>query len=125
MMASRIMATKECWVHENIKQELVKRQEHHTTLICKSINLQGRALLNTCAKDVLKVEKEGGGLKGIIPLISGKRTALAWQTGEVEVAPIMVGQSIGLIDDIPTMAELFSRMVSEAEASLGNALAKF
>ena len=46
MMATRFMATKECQVHDNIKQEIVRRQEHDTTLICKSIDLQARALKN-------------------------------------------------------------------------------
>ena len=40
MMATRFMATKECQVHDNIKQEIVRRQEQDTTLICKSIHLQ-------------------------------------------------------------------------------------
>jgi nitronate monooxygenase len=71
MMASRFMATQECEVHENIKQELVSRQEQHTTLICKSINLQGRALKNEIVECVLETEAKGGGLEEIIPLISG------------------------------------------------------
>jgi len=46
MMATRFVATKECEVHDNIKQELIKRQEYETALICKSIGLQGRAIKN-------------------------------------------------------------------------------
>ena len=44
MMASRFVATRECEVHDNIKQELLKRQEYETTMFGKSIGLQGRAL---------------------------------------------------------------------------------
>jgi nitronate monooxygenase len=33
MMATRFVATKECEVHDNIKQELIKRQEYETALI--------------------------------------------------------------------------------------------
>ncbi|HQH17257.1 MAG TPA: nitronate monooxygenase, partial [Smithella sp.] len=43
MMATRFVATKECEVHDNIKQEILRRQEFETALICKSIGLQGRA----------------------------------------------------------------------------------
>src|SRR5208337_309623 len=46
MMATRFAATQECEVHDNIKQELIRRQEFETVLICKSIGLQGRAIKN-------------------------------------------------------------------------------
>jgi nitronate monooxygenase len=118
MMASRFMATKECQIHDNIKQEILKRQEHETTLICKSIGLQGRALINKTVTDVLALEAQKCTIMDLIPLISGKRVAEAWETGNVDIAPMMVGQSIGLIRDIPTCAELLERMVTEAKENL-------
>jgi NAD(P)H-dependent flavin oxidoreductase YrpB (nitropropane dioxygenase family) len=119
-MASRFMATKECNVHDNIKQELLKRQEQETTLICKSIHLQARALRNKNVDAILEVEAQGGGLEGILPLITGDRISNAWETGDVDVAPMMVGQSIGLIHDIPTCEELIERMVREAKEQIAN-----
>jgi len=118
MMASRFMATKECEIHDNIKQELVKRQEQDTALICKSIHLQGRALRNETVECVLEAEAKGGGLEEIIPLISGEKCRNAWQTGDVDAAPMMVGQSIGLIHSVPTCAELLETMMAEAEERL-------
>ena len=115
MMASRFISTKECEVHDNIKQELVKRQEQDTTLITKSLGMQGRALKNKAVAEVLEIEARGGGLEELIPLIGGQRGADAWVTGDVEVAPMYVGQSIGLIHDVPSCKELLERMVSEAE----------
>ncbi len=125
MMASRFMATKECPIHDNIKQEIVKRQEHETTLICKSIGLQGRALKNKTVEEVLKLEAQKCSIMDLIPLISGKRVAEAWTTGNVDIAPMMVGQSIGLIRDIPTVKELLERMVAEAQEHLKKAQARF
>lgn len=120
MMASRFMATKECFIHTNIKEELVKRQEHETTLICKSINLQGRALKNKVVDDILQVEREGGGLEKILPLMSGERCITAWENGDIDIAPMMVGQSVGLIHDVPTCKELLDRMAAEAEEHIKN-----
>lgn len=125
MMASRFMATKECPIHDNIKQEIVKRQEHETTLICKSIGLQGRALKNKTVEEVLKLEAQKCTIMDLIPLISGKRVAEAWETGNVDIAPMMVGQSIGLIRDIPTVKELLERMVAEAKEHLKKAQERF
>lgn len=87
MMASRFIATTDCVVHENIKQELVKRQENETTLFCKTIGLQGRALRNKIISEVLRAEGEGKGIEALIPLIAGQRIKRAWETGDVEDAP--------------------------------------
>jgi nitronate monooxygenase len=118
MMASRFIATRECPVHENIKQELVKRQEYETTIFGRSIGLQGRALRSRVIEEILAIEARGGGLKELIPLLAGERIKNAWEKGDVADAPLMVGQSIGLIKEILGCGELMERMVKEAEETL-------
>jgi nitronate monooxygenase len=121
MMASRFIATKECHVHENIKEEIVKRQEFDTTLFGQSIGLQGRGLMSKVIKDIIAIEEKGGGLEELIPLMSGERIKEAWERGDVDHAPLMVGQSIGLIKDIPTCQELLDTMAGEAVENLKRA----
>ena len=118
MMASRFIATRECDVHERIKQELVQRHENDTTLICKTIHLQGRALKNKTTASVLEAEAEGRGVEDIIPMISGEKCKKAWETGDVDIAPMMVGQSIGLINNVSSCEELLKGMMAEAEAKI-------
>ena len=115
MMASRFIATKECEVHENIKQELIRRQEFETVIYGKSIGLQGRGLKSKVLEEVLAIESRHGGFEELIPLLSGQKVKEAWENGDVDYAPLMVGQSIGLINDIPTCAELLDRMAAEAK----------
>jgi NAD(P)H-dependent flavin oxidoreductase YrpB (nitropropane dioxygenase family) len=122
MMASRFIATHECEVHENIKQELVRRQENETTMFCKSIGLQGRALKNRVIGEVLEAEQRGEGLEKLIPLIGGQRIKDAWEQGLVDEAPLMVGQSIGHIHGVLSCRELLETMEREAEAHLKKAL---
>lgn len=118
MMATRFVATKECEVHDNIKQEIIRRQEFETALICKSIGLQGRAIKNKLVEDVLAVEATGGGLEQLIPLIAGQKVKTAWECGDVDSAPMMMGQSVGLVKDIPTCKDLIERIVAEAKADI-------
>ncbi|MBW2061973.1 MAG: nitronate monooxygenase [Deltaproteobacteria bacterium] len=120
MMASRFMATKECEVHEGIKQELVDRQENDTTLIFKSIGLQGRALKNRTVGQILEIEGKDGGLEELMPLMAGERSKEAWEIGDIDAAPMMVGQSIGLIHNVPTCTELLDKMMAEAQEQLQN-----
>jgi len=116
MMASRFIATKECEVHDNVKQELIRRQEFDTVIYGKSIGLQGRGLRSKVIEEVLAIEARHGGFEELIPLLSGQKVKEAWETGDCDYAPLMVGQSIGLIHDIPTCRELLERMAAEAKA---------
>ncbi|MGA2517873.1 MAG: nitronate monooxygenase [Thermodesulfobacteriota bacterium] len=118
MMASRFIATRECAVHENIKQELIRRQEFETTIFGKSIGLQGRALKNKVVEEIVAMEARGGGLQELIPLLSGERIKEAWEKGDVERAPLMVGQSIGLIKGVLSCKELLDTMAKEAAECL-------
>ena len=121
MMASRFVATQECEVHDNIKQELIRRQEYETRIFGKSIGLQGRGLKTKVIDEICSIEERGGGFEELIPLLSGQRIREAWEKGDVDYAPLMVGQSIGLIHDIPTCRELLDRMACEASEHLTRA----
>ena len=85
MMASRFIATKECEVHDNIKQELIRRQEFDTVIYGKSIGLQGRGLKSKVLEEVLAIEARHGGFEELIPLLSGQKVKEAWETGDVEL----------------------------------------
>ncbi|HDP80165.1 MAG TPA: nitronate monooxygenase [Spirochaetes bacterium] len=121
MMASRFIATKECVVDPAIKDELVRRQENETVIFNKSIGMQGRALKSKVIDEIIAIEERGGGLDELIPLLAGDRIRQAWESGNVEYAPLMVGQSIGLINDIPSCKELLDRMAREAREHLKKA----
>lgn len=125
LMASRFMATEECKVHPAIKEELVKRQEHETALIGKSLGLQGRGLKTKLVGQILDIEESNGGIEKLAPLMTGTRIAEASRSGDVEGAVWYVGQSIGLINGVTTCKELIEGMVAEAEAILKKTLAKF
>lgn len=115
MMATRFMATTDCCeLHDNIKQELVNRQEYETELIGKTLGLQARALSNGVVKEINKVEAANGGLKEMMPFMTGMRSKKAWINGDVDLAVMTVGQTIGRIEDVPSTAELLQRMAEEA-----------
>ena len=129
MMATRFLATKESGVHPNIYKVLVEKTEADTSLQLQTLlagfGLQVRALRNEIMERVAKVEAEGGDMGELLPLISGERARQVWKEGNAEEAMLTIGQSVGRISDIPTVAELIGRMVKEAEASLKKGLDAF
>jgi len=125
LMATRFIATRECAVHPHVYEELINRQENETTLICKTVGLQGRALKNKLAEQVLELEAKGAGLPELVPLLSGQKVKEAWQSGEIDSAAIMVGQSVGLVKEVTTCEELIQSMVKETREIMERNLAKF
>lgn len=125
MMATRFIATDECQVHNNIREELINRQEQDTTMICKTVHLQGRALKNELTQQILDIEAKGGGMNELMPLLTGQRVKEAWDSGDVNGAAFMVGQSIGLIHEVMSCKDLMDGMVKDAEEVLRKNLARF
>lgn len=128
MMATRFLATKESHVHQNIYQTLIDASEADTALqlrtLLQGFGLQVRALRNDIMRKIEAVENSGGDLSELLPLISGERAKQVWKDGNANEAMLTIGQSVGRIDDIPSVEELIQRIVSEAEAVLGHALEK-
>lgn len=126
MMATRFLATRDSGVHENIYGMLLEKKEMDTSLNLQSLlgglGLQVRALRNDVMRRIDEIERQGGDFSALHPLISGERARQVWKDGRVEEAMLTVGQSIGLVDDIPTVSELIDRMVAEARGTLQKAL---
>lgn len=129
MMATRFLATKESGVHPNIYKVLVEKTEADTALqlqsILASFGLQVRALKNDIMIKIAQVEKDGGDLGELLPLITGERARQVWIDGKAEEAMLTIGQSVGRINDIPSVSELVKRIVEEAKTSLENSIAAF
>ncbi|MDY0131047.1 MAG: nitronate monooxygenase family protein [Desulforegulaceae bacterium] len=129
MMATRFLATKESGVHENIYSVLLEKNENDTSLNLQSLlggfGLQVRALKNKIMKQIEEVERKGGELDALLPLISGERAKKVWKEGNAEEAMLTIGQSVGRIKDIPSVDELIQRIVKEAGESLRNSLKTF
>ena len=119
MMATRFLATTDCCdIHDNFREDFVKRQEFETEIIAKNIGLQCRALKNGVVREVNKVEAANGGLKEMMPYMTGQRQKVAWRNGDLDHGVMTLGQTVGRIYDVPTTAELLERMARDAKGIL-------
>lgn len=119
-MGTRFCATREAPIHENIKLALLNATERDTNLIFRTLRNTGRVLKNEISDEVVGIENRPGGCEfaDIQSLVAGARGRLALTEGAVHGGLVWASQAIGLIDDIPTCAELLDRMVSECRQAI-------
>jgi nitronate monooxygenase len=126
-MGTRFCATKEAPLHDNIKQALLNSSERDTNLIFRTLKNSARVLKNAVSDEVVAIERRPGGceFKDIQPLVSGARGKKALDAGDPQGGIVTAGMVMGLIEDIPSCAELLERMVAQAHARLGVASGYF
>lgn len=122
-MGTRFMCTREAPIHDNIKQALVKAGERDTNLIFRTMRYTARVLKNRVSDEVVAMEKRGTTFEEVRSLAVGVRGKVAMASGEVDHGIVSAGMVIGLIQDIPTCAELIGRIVADCRRSIGAAAA--
>jgi nitronate monooxygenase len=114
-MGTRFCATVEAPIHQNIKDFIVANDERSTNLIFRRFHNTGRVAKNGISDEVVSISsRPDAEFKDIQPLVSGARGRVALETGEIEAGLVWAGQVQGLIHDVPTVAELMERIVTEA-----------
>lgn len=115
-MGTRFVATKEC-VHasELYKTRLVEGSETDTAVIKRSIGAPARVIANQWTEKILDIEKENGSYEQLKDYISGQANKRYIYDGKENEGYAWAGQVMGLIKDVPTVEELFTRMISEGE----------
>ena len=119
-MGTRFCATVEAPIHPNIKQAMVERGERDTNLIFRTLRNTGRVMKNAVSDEVVAMERRPGGVefKDIHPLVAGARGRAALESGDPDGGLVWASQVLGLIDDIPTCAELIERIMADCRAHL-------
>jgi nitronate monooxygenase len=122
-MGTRFCATKEAPIHDDIKRAMVEANERDTRLIFRTLKNTARVFKNAISEEVVATECRPGGceFEEIRPLVAGARGKAALESGDVDGGVITAGMVVGLINDIPSCAELIERMVRECRERLESA----
>ena len=118
-MGTRFIATQEC-VHANekYKQAIKEAKETDTVVIKRTLGAPGRVLKNDFTLNILEREQEGATYEDLKDMISGKTNLNYIYEGNEQEGYGWAGQVVGLINDIPTVQELFDGMMLTAEKGL-------
>lgn len=115
-MGTRFMATVEAPIHENVKKQIVANDERSTNLIFRTLHNTARVAKNAVSDEVAAIERRGNAtFADVKDLVAGTRGAIVLDQGEMDAGIWSAGQTQSLIHDIPTCAELVSRILREAE----------
>lgn len=114
-MGTRFCATVEAPIHQRIKEFLVQNDERSTNLIFRSLRNTGRVGKNSVSDEVVRILKDPEAkFDKVHHLVKGADGRKALETGDVDAGLIWAGQVQGLINDIPTVSELITRIIAEA-----------
>ncbi|KAI1621327.1 hypothetical protein EDD37DRAFT_112038 [Exophiala viscosa] len=121
-MGTRFMATVEAPIHINVKQAIVDGDEHQTTLILRRWKNTSRMFSNNMTAKAIEIESSSktGEFSEIAPVVSGVWGKEVLEHGDIQRGVWYAGQVMGLIHDIPTVAELLKRIEREANEVLAN-----
>jgi len=115
IIGTRLLATKEAPIHENLKQALVNASELDTMLVMRSIGSTHRVWINEAAKKCGELEASNAEASEIFNVVSGDNAKVLIKDGKLDAGIISCGQGVGIIHNIPTIMELLDSIISEAE----------
>src|SRR5216684_1459525 len=121
-MGTRFMCTRESPIHQLIKEKIVANDERETELIFRTMRNTSRVAKNAVSTQVVAMEKEGATFEQVRELVAGARGKMVYATGDADEGIWSAGQVQGLIHDIPSCAELVSRIMRDAEAIIRSRL---
>ncbi|MCX5044003.1 nitronate monooxygenase [Aldersonia sp. NBC_00410] len=114
-MGTRFLCTAESSIDQKVKEQIVANSELDTELIFRTLRNTARVASNGVSREVVEILNKGGDFAAIKDLVSGQRGRKVYEEGDIEAGIWSVGLCQGLIHDIPTVADLVERMVTEAE----------
>src|SRR6266567_3879387 len=119
LLGTRFLATHESPLHANFKQAIVQSNGHDTVLTEIPDIASGRVWPGAMARTLRNrfVEQWSGrewALRQQARTV-GEAAQVARLAGDVDNAPILIGQDAGLIDAVLPAAEVIQRMVAQAE----------
>lgn len=119
-----LLVSKECPIHDNYKQAVLKAKDTDTVVTGRSLNAPVRILKNAMSRQYVKLEAEAADREELEKLtLGGLRRAVF--DGDVRTGSLMMGQIAGMCKTIRPLADILQDiaggalpLVKEVEAAL-------
>ena len=123
-MGTRFLVAKECTVHQNYKNKVLKAKDIDTEVTGRATGHPVRVLKNKLSREFLKLEKEGASVEELEKLGTGA-LAKAVKDGDIDNGSVMAGQIAGLVNKEQSCKEIIMEIVDETEKLLKNCGGKY
>ena len=115
IIGTRLLVTKECPLHPDVKAALIEATELDTRLVMRSLDATHRVWSNEAARKVVESEKGQPELNEILALVSGEKARKTMFDGELDAGVLACGQAIGLVHEELTVTEMIRGIAGKAE----------
>lgn len=112
-----LLASRECPIHENYKQAILKAKDSDTTVTGRSIGGPVRVLKNKMAREYLALEKHGATLEELERVTLGGLRRAVFE-GDTEHGSVMAGQVAGMLHEIKPVRQIFEELYNGSRAVL-------
>jgi len=123
-MGTRFILTKESMVSQKVKEKYLQSEEKDTIVTPHITGTRCRVLNNRLISELLRsgesVERSRESLR-----LGVEKISKAFADSDPEMVPLVSGQVIGLIKDIPSCKELIDSIINDAEKVLSKILRNF
>ena len=113
-MGTRFLVAKECVVHPNYKERILKAKDIDSTVTGRTHGHPVRCLRNQMTREYIRLEQEGKTFEELEYLTLGTLRK-AVQEGDVKNGTVMAGQIAGMVSKEQTCREIIEEIMAEAE----------
>ena len=118
-MGTRFLTARECNVHPNYKEKVLKAKDRDTIVTGKSLGHPVRALKNRMTRDFQAKELDPATTPDELEKMGAGALRRAAIEGDVKTGSCMCGQIAGLVNSEGTCEEIITGICSEASSLLG------
>ena len=112
-----LLPTKECPIHENYKQAVLKAKDNDTIVTGRIAGTPVRILKNQMAREYVKQERAGADKMELEKYTLGSLRRAVFE-GDTLTGSLMAGQVCGMLKEEKTIAQVLEEMVKTAQEKL-------
>lgn len=111
-IGSRLAITQESSGHQSFKEACVQAKSEDTFLTIKKA-IPVRLLKNNLFYQLKEAEDRGADANELLTILGLGKSKLGMLDGDIENGELEIGQVVGMIKDIPTVSEVFIKLIKE------------
>jgi nitronate monooxygenase len=119
ILGTCMMVAEELWIHDDMKQRVVKGDGTESVVVKSAIRDHHRVLRNESAEAVMELDRQGiTDFEQFRPHVMGHLAQNAYVTGDARKGMIDYGHAAIFADQVATVEAIFDRMMDDATAAI-------